>query len=550
MKNRYLKKSVTLTIVATSVFVTACNSGVGNIANQSQNPNFQSQNKMAQYESYSTLAAISEPYKRNVLFKSISNASSHSCAIGVDGQGYCWGVNYDGEVGIGERGNLVAIPTAVIMPEGASSFTSISNTYLRNCAIGDNGKAYCWGAGYGGETGTGQVGFFTKPTAVVMPSKVASFTSISVGRFNTCALDNKGKAYCWGGNVRGELGNGTNLPSNVPEPVLIRGGISLTSISNSFFDVCALDDEGNAYCWGAGETGLIGNGENTDANIPKAVVMPPGVKFTSIAMNFSHNCAIGNNGKVYCWGAGAAGQIGNGENTGVNIPTAVIMPEGVTNFTFLLNNDSNGNTCAIGNDGNVYCWGNQYGNIPRLLPKPSGMNKFVVLSGGTGFKCALDNDGKAACWGYGSNGALGNGKNADSAIPTPVVMPAGVTFTSISFSNDITHGICAIGSNSRGYCWGSNGWGVIGDGDTINVNVPTEFYSHLRVSQPMGGYLTSCRNDKNIPAWEDGILTQRCFKQSEDPYYKLVSLDYSRQCQQDSTVSITARGELICDHSR
>ena len=110
--------------------------------------------------------------------------------------------------------------------------------------------------------------------------------------------------------------------------------------TNSNFS-CELSDanSSNISCWGDGTNGQIGNGANTDiVNIPTSVTMPSGVdSFSAVSTNGSVSCAIAgsgdNAGKVYCWGLGDSGQIGNGANSSVNIPTSVTMPSDVNSFS-------------------------------------------------------------------------------------------------------------------------------------------------------------------------------------------------------------------------
>ena len=96
--------------------------------------------------------------------------------------------------------------------------------------------------------------------------------------------------------------------------------------SNSGY-TCALTTEGKAYCWGWNQYGRLGNNSTTNSSTPVAVQMPAGVSFQSIAAGNIHTCALTNEGKAYCWGLKLGGDSITGSLTplavgsvGVNVP--------------------------------------------------------------------------------------------------------------------------------------------------------------------------------------------------------------------------------------
>ncbi len=118
-------------------------------------------------------------------------------------------------------------------------------------------------------------------------------TQVSTSLHHACALDEAGAAYCWGLDVRGALGNGGagEEDSAVPAPVVagaIPAGRTLTQIVTGENDTsCALDNLGKAYCWGsANGQGMLGDGTGNDSEVPVAVAMDgiPGGSFSMIAL--------------------------------------------------------------------------------------------------------------------------------------------------------------------------------------------------------------------------------------------------------------------------
>src|SRR5271156_3614457 len=85
--------------------------------------------------------------------------------------------------------------------------------------------------------------------------------SISAGFGYSCAIES-GKAYCWGDNANGQLGDGSTTDSSVPVAVDTSGvlaGKTVTQIAASQAATCALDSTGAAYCWGWNGDGGLGD---------------------------------------------------------------------------------------------------------------------------------------------------------------------------------------------------------------------------------------------------------------------------------------------------
>jgi alpha-tubulin suppressor-like RCC1 family protein len=426
-----------------------------------------------------------------------------------DGGIQCWGVGTAGQIGNGASSD-VNVPTSVTMPSDVTAFGSVSTNSNFSCAIasqGSNaGKVYCWGTGTAGRIGNGANSNVNVPTSVTMPSDVTAFGSVSTNRLFSCAIasqgSNAGKVYCWGTGANGRIGNGANSNVNVSTSVTMPSGVTaFGSVSTNINFSCAIASQGSnagkVYCWGVGTSGQIGNGVNLDVNVPTSVTMPSDVTaFGSVSTNINFSCAIAsqgsNAGKVYCWGTGTSGQIGNGASSNVNVPTSVTMPSDVTAFGSVSTNIFF--SCAIAsqgsNAGKVYCWGtgangeigngaNSNVNVPTSVTMPSDVTAFGSVSTNASFSCAIasqgGNAGKVYCWGFGTAGRIGNGASSDVNVPTSVTMPSDVTaFGSVSTNSNFSCAIASQGSNAgKVYCWGLGTNGQIGNGASLSVNVPT-----------------------------------------------------------------------------
>lgn len=136
-------------------------------------------------------------------------------------------------------------------------------------------------------------------------------------------------------------------------------------------------------------------------------------------------------------------------------------------------------TCGIDTSGQAWCWGSdgngQVGDdsaVQWLKPDPvavSGGHTFTALSAGTIHTCGLDTSGAAWCWGSDSYGQVGDGNTSQADKYAPVSVVGGHTFTLISAGGGHT---CGIDSSGKAWCWGHDGYGQLGDG---NDNQGTEY---------------------------------------------------------------------------
>jgi alpha-tubulin suppressor-like RCC1 family protein len=359
----------------------------------------------------------------------------------------------------------------------------ISTGDENSCGLTSSGKAYCWGS-----NDFGQLGNNTKYTNSLVPVAVdggITFASISTGSGypHTCGLNLSGKAYCWGRNSSGQLGNGTTdiTTLNSLIPVAVDGDISFTSISVNGSYSCGLTSSGTAYCWGA-TPGLVLNSSGAYQGevslVPKAV---SGYTFASISVGATHTCALTISGSAYCWGSNRSGALGNNGTLDVyGIITDSYVPVAVSGgITFTSISPGTYHTCGLASSGTMYCWGggylgNNYTTESHVPVAVSGAPAFASISVGENIACGLTSSGIAYCWGAFSYDYVivfqGVGYNYISINPTvtslvPVAVKGGYTFTSISAG--FRHA-CGVTSNGATYCWGSNYNGQYGNNSTTD----------------------------------------------------------------------------------
>lgn len=284
-------------------------------------------------------------------FTTLDAGSTHTCGLTATGSAYCWGRNNAGQLGDNSATNRSA-PVAVA---GGLTFTRISVDALHSCGLIADGTAYCWGANSAGQLGDGTTTNRSAPVAVNGGLSFATITTGGYGFGLTCARTAAGVAYCWGENGAGQLGIGASdaLTHPIPEPV--SGGIAFASLAAGPSHVCGLTAAGSAYCWGENVLGSLGDGSEIERPAPVAVA--GGIAFTGIVVGgFSnlnaHTCGLTGTGQAYCWGDNEVGALGDGTLVQRLAPAAVT---GQLSFASL--EAGYRHSCGRTGAGVVYCWG-------------------------------------------------------------------------------------------------------------------------------------------------------------------------------------------------
>jgi alpha-tubulin suppressor-like RCC1 family protein len=357
----------------------------------------------------------------------------------------------------------VPIPVAPI-PAPIASRVTVAAGGLHSCMLNAEGRAYCWGGNDRGQLGAGAANSVATPLAVAGDVR---FVAIAAGLSHSCAIARGGAAWCWGENERGQLGDRSTMAHQAP--MRVADSRMFTTVDVGAAHSCALDSQGEALCWGSNSHGQLGT-ETVTTELSAPALVAGDHRYTSLSLGWNFTCAL-DGGRAFCWGENANGQLGDGSITDRRAP--VLVAGGLT-----LRSISAGAThaCGITPRGEAYCWGNNYGGqlgdgtrLSRETPTAVKTSlRFVAIATGALHTCALTSDGEAFCWGRDNYGQLGDGGGTQDSSE-PVRVAGDHSFAAIRAFGSHT---CATTPSGEAFCWGYNLDGQLGDGSRTNRSRP------------------------------------------------------------------------------
>jgi alpha-tubulin suppressor-like RCC1 family protein len=354
---------------------------------------------------------------------------------------------------------------------------------------------------------------------------LSNAVAITAAGAHTCAVLADGLGTCWGANNKGQLGDGTTSERHFRAGV-ISGLNSVVAIAAGETHTCGVRPDGFALCWGDNFFGQLGNTVLGSSFSTTAIfVLGGGGSFTArdIAAGRNHTCAVRANSTVACWGNNDSGQIGDG-TIGANRLSPFTIPN-LTGIVAIAAGEAH--TCAlVAALGRVLCWGlNSSGQLgdgtTSSRPTPVAVvgltNAVAIAAGGalgSSHTCALLADGTVRCWGANGSGQLGTGNTVPSSIP---VVVRGLT-NAVSIALGETH-TCAVVAVGVPFCWGFNGRGQLGTSPPLATQLTPTLVSLDNTVAIAGGNTHSCalRADGSTWCWGGNLLGQLGINSTASP---------------------------------
>ena len=331
------------------------------------------------------------------------------CALLDDGAVACWGANAEGQLGSPETIGDSPVPVRV---SGLSKVTTLDHT----CAVDSDGLAFCWGRGPFLQSEASAATVEGSPVRLPLPgpaTKVAFSNWIGVG----CALLRDRSLVCWGSNGALQLGEGVSRSAvNVQPQTIERAfGAKDIAVGSATFAI----DDGTLKSWGS----AVGIGRPLALNQSG---WPTNVALDHVSMIDTIQeevCAVAN-GVGWCWGAK---DVDNAGTYARALPIAVDTPEPITRI-------ATSRSVTVREDSLMYLDRRRW--------------------------CATSVTGAVYCWGLNNTGQAGNGTKQFALEPVQVAgLPAPAAEVKV-----MPYSTCAVLTNGKVYCWGSNFYGQLGAG--------------------------------------------------------------------------------------
>ncbi len=222
------------------------------------------------------------------------------------------------------------IPPAVVAASG-----------FRTCALAEEGLVCRGGVPPDGVLSDGA----WNGAPALVPLTMPLSARVELGPEHGCArVRATREMFCWGRGDRGQLGDGASRSSATPVrvglggagalgrhcvggegPLVSRDGVIASSPWPGF--ACAVIG-GAVECWGANDSGQLGDGTREDRAAPVRALLPATASVIALACGGAHVCAATRE-QLYCWGSNERGQLGvpSSELAETPLPIEIAVPD-------------------------------------------------------------------------------------------------------------------------------------------------------------------------------------------------------------------------------
>ena len=346
-----------------------------------------------------------------------------SLAVKQDGTLWSWGRNDFGQLGLGNYEDKNS-PTQI---GTATNWASVAAGGRQCYAIKTDGTLWSWGDNFYGQLGTGNFTYYTIPTQVGTDTNWQ--TIYGGGDSFAIGLKTNGTLWAWGYNAEGQLGNGTTTDINIP--IQIGTATDWVTADAGEKYVCAIKSNGTLWSWGENNYGQLGLGGISTTSVYVPTQIGVDTNWSKVSCGFDHTLANKTDGSLWSWGNNFAGQLGDNTTVQKNAPVQIsegTSPDGsVIEF-------SSGLRFSLGitASGKLYGWGSgQYGQLGdgattgHIIPTQIGTDTdWQKIATGLAHTLTLKSSANML-YAMGSNsfGQLGDATVVDKLIPTAIDCP-------------------------------------------------------------------------------------------------------------------------------
>lgn len=374
-----------------------------------------------------------------------------------------------------------------------------SISYRKQMVVMQDDSLRAWGANDSYSLGVGNsTNAKTSPQRVAFPFGFAGVDKVYLGYGDVGgrAIDKLGKLWQWGYNGYGNLGvNDTNnrfVPVRSSDFGSLIGktvtAVAQTLSPENYPSTCVLTSDGKVHACGYNGYGQLGQGDTVQRNVfAELPVLTNVAKIYACRERYTTYYALTSAGVPYAWGYNSENQLGNGNTTQANIPTAISFF--VTNSIVITEMFPTSYGCfALAANGDLYAWGiTYYGHLgtgavagtaqSTPLKVATGVAKVYPAAYDYAHSMLVKTDGTLWATGRNNQGQLGRGNTTDLTTWTQVTglpLNSGTTITKLAVGGTSDYGYTVLlASDGAVFACGYNANGALGVGDGTNRNVFT-----------------------------------------------------------------------------